>query len=106
MGEGKRLLNVGIMLEEGARGKGLGKAVTGAMVEVAWMMGGRVGVRTMKVNAGMRVVMRGLGVEEKVEDVVMERRWLVTEIVYEVEKGKWEGLGFCLEFGEEVKGGV
>lgn len=106
MGEGKRLLNVGIMLEEGARGKGLGKAVTGAMVEVAWMMGGRVGVRTMKANAGMRGVMRGPGVEEKVEDVVMDGRGLVAEIVYEVEKGKWEGLGFCLEFGEEVKGGV
>ncbi|OBT80160.1 hypothetical protein VF21_00674 [Pseudogymnoascus sp. 05NY08] len=100
--EGERLLNVGVMLEEEARGKGVGKALTGALVEIAWMMGGRVGVRTMKANAGMRGVMRGLGVEEKVEDVMMEGRGLVAEIVYVVEKEKWEELGVCLEFGEEV----
>lgn len=100
--EEERLLNVGVMLEEGTRGKGVGKAVTGAMVEVAWMMGGRVGVRTMKANLGMRGVMRGLVVEERVEDVVMEGRGLVAEIVYEVDKEMWEGLGVRLEFGKEV----
>ena len=100
--EGERLLNVGVMLGEGVRGKGLGKAVTGGLVEIAWMMGGRAGVRTMRANQGMRGVMRGLGVEENVEDVMMEGRGLVAEIVYVVEKEKWDGLGVCLEFGEEV----
>ncbi|OBT68107.1 hypothetical protein VE03_01551 [Pseudogymnoascus sp. 23342-1-I1] len=100
--DGKRLLNVGVMLEEVARGKGVGKAVTGVMVEIALIMGGGVRVRTMKANAGMRGVMRGLGVEEKVEDVMIEGKGLVAEIVYEVKKEKWEGLQVFLEFGEEV----
>ncbi|KFY71169.1 hypothetical protein V499_08615 [Pseudogymnoascus sp. VKM F-103] len=100
--DGERLLNVGVMLEEVVRGKGVGKAVTGCLVEIALMMGGRVGVRTMKANVGMRGVMRGLGVEERVEDVMMEGRGLVAEIMYMVEKEKWEELDICLEFGEEV----
>lgn len=100
--DGKKLLNVGVMLEERARGRSVGKAVTGALVEVAWMMGGRAGVRTMKANEGMRGVMRGLGVEEKVEDVEMEGRGVVAQIVYVVEKEKWEDVGVSLEFGDEV----
>jgi RimJ/RimL family protein N-acetyltransferase len=100
--DGKRLLNVGVMLEEGVRGRGVGKAVTGCLVEIAWMMGRRVGVKTMKANAGMRGVMKRLGVEERIEDVMMEGRGLVAEIVYIVEQEKWEKLGVCLEFGDEV----
>ncbi|OBT44918.1 hypothetical protein VE00_04753 [Pseudogymnoascus sp. WSF 3629] len=100
--DGKRLLNVGVMLEEGVRGRGVGKAVTGCLVEIAWMMGRRVGVRTMKANAGMRGVMKRLEVEERVEDVMMEGRGLVAEIVYIVEQEKREKLGVCLEFGDEV----
>ncbi|KFY36561.1 hypothetical protein V494_05021 [Pseudogymnoascus sp. VKM F-4513 (FW-928)] len=100
--EGERRLNVGVMLEKRARGKGVGKALTGAMVEIAWMMEGRVGVMTKKANEGMRGVMRGLGVEERVEDVVLEGKGLVAEIVYVVEQEKWESIGLCLEFGDEI----
>ena len=36
------------------------------------------------------------------EDVMMEGRGLVAEIVYIVEQEKWEKPGVCLEFGDEV----
>lgn len=47
-------------------------------------------------------VQAGGEVEDVAIDVVINGREMVAQIVYAVEKEKWEGLGICLEFRKEV----
>ena len=50
---------------------------------------GSVSAGTMRANEGMRGVMRGLGVDGKEEDVVIEGRGVVAEVLYVVKPGEW-----------------
>ncbi|OBT63775.1 hypothetical protein VE03_06905 [Pseudogymnoascus sp. 23342-1-I1] len=95
--------NAGLILNEGARGRGVGKAVMRAMIGIGLATGvGSVSVGTMRANEGMRGVMRGLGVEGREEDVVIEGRGVVAEVLYVVRPGEW-GAPPEVEFGEVLE---
>lgn len=84
------MLNAGLILNEEARGRGVGKAVIKGIVGIGLATGlGSVSVGTMRANEGMKGVMRGLGVDGKDEDVVVEGRGVVAEVLYVVKPGEW-----------------
>lgn len=56
---------------------------------------------TMKSNTAMRGVMKGLGVVEREEVVVVEGRGVVAEVVFEVEREGWKEVEMVVEFEDE-----
>lgn len=95
------VVNLGMMLGEKARGKGIGKLSMQVMIQ----LGRRVGIekmeaRTVKANKPMQAVMASLKIPGRDEIKEMPGRGVVGDIVYEIpQKVSWEDFDMRVEFG-------
>lgn len=86
----KNVASIGVVLNEEARGKGLGKLVTCVLAQLALASGLQVVAGTMKDNKPMRAILNNLGFEEKEEILELEGRGVVAEYTYSLPRDGWK----------------
>lgn len=97
-------VNMGVILMENARGKGLGKLTMQVLIKLGHRMGiRRLQAGTMKSNQAMQAVMASLNIPGRDEIQESPGRGIVGEILYEIpETVDWEEIDLQLEFGGPV----
>lgn len=93
------MASVGIVLNKGARGKGVGKDGMRVLTQMGFELGMKISSGTMKANEPMRGVMKSLGVDEVEKMVILPGRGVVAELDYTVEREKWKDVDMKVEFG-------
>jgi RimJ/RimL family protein N-acetyltransferase len=94
------IANIGLMIEESARGSGVGKALMQVLLRLSNEFEVEViEAGTMKINKPMRVLAANLGLEETDEIKEVPGRGIVAEILYkDIEREKWKDLDMKVEF--------
>jgi RimJ/RimL family protein N-acetyltransferase len=94
-------VNIGLLISEKARGKGLGKLSMKVLVELARRMGvEKLAAGTMKANKQLQAMMASLKIQGKEEGTEVPGRGVVGEIKYAIpETVGWEDLDLKVEFG-------
>lgn len=72
--------NVGIILEESARGREVGKISTQVFTQIAFDLSSDVRCATLKANKPMRALAESLGLEEEDEITEFPGRGVISEI--------------------------
>ncbi|CRG89285.1 hypothetical protein PISL3812_06321 [Talaromyces islandicus] len=93
-------VNLGMMFEESARGKGLGKLTMQVLIKLGQRLGiKRLEAGTMKSNQAMQALMARLNIPGRDEIKEAPGRGVVAEILYDIpETVEWE-IDLQLEFG-------
>jgi RimJ/RimL family protein N-acetyltransferase len=93
-------VNIGLLFDESARGKGLGKLTMQVLIQLGQRMGiQRMEAGTMKSNQAMQALMASLNIPGRDEIKEIPTRGVVAEILYDIpETVDWE-INLQLEFG-------
>jgi len=92
--------NLGLLMEEKARGKGVGKATMEVLLRLSnEIKADYVEAGTMKANKPMRALARSFGFKEREEVYEVEGRGVLAEVLLGgIEREKWLGLEMVVEF--------
>ncbi|CAD6448670.1 2fea7afe-b7bb-430c-b95b-96d077a3a01f [Sclerotinia trifoliorum] len=92
--------NIGTILEEEARGHGVGKVLMELLLRLSNDLDvDAVEVATMKGNSAMRGLMRSLGVEETDKERIVPGDRKVAEVIFkDVDRKRWKDFEFEVEF--------
>jgi RimJ/RimL family protein N-acetyltransferase len=93
--------SIGILLNEGVRGRGIGRTAMCVLIQIGFDFGLPVSTGTMKANVAMRALMKSLGVPEEEKLVTDPVRGVLAEVVYSVQREGWKLLDMKVEFGNE-----
>ncbi|QKX61864.1 uncharacterized protein TRUGW13939_09020 [Talaromyces rugulosus] len=93
-------VNIGLLFDESARGKGLGKLTMQVLIQLGRRMGiQRLEAGTMKSNQAMQALMASLNIPGRDEIKEIPIRGVVAEILWDIpETADWE-IDLQLEFG-------
>ena len=94
-------VNIGLLISERARGRGLGKLSMKVLVQLGRRMGvEKLEAGTMKLNKPFQALMASLNLPGKDEIIEAPGRGVVGEILYRIpETVDWEDLDLKVEFG-------
>lgn len=94
-------VSIGVLLNKGARRRGIGKTAVRVLVQIAFDFSRPIGTGTMKANVPMRALMASLGVAEKEEVITVPGQGVLAEIVCRIERETWRAMEMKVEFEEE-----
>ncbi|KAM0161140.1 hypothetical protein ACHAPG_002619 [Botrytis cinerea] len=94
------IANIGVVLNEEVRGKGLGKLTTSVLTQLALNFGLQAVAGTMRDNEPMRSTLRNLGFVEEEKIIELEGRGIVAEFSYTLSRKGWKDIDLSVEFEE------
>ena len=99
------IVNLGMVLKRGARGRGIGKQSWKVLIQLAFNLGvERIEAGTMKDNVAMRALMRSLRFPEIDDIKIIPGRGVVAEVLWDISgrRDVWEKIDLQTDFGESA----